>query len=101
MLFRSYTKDAEVPITTASCWKTMTAIACLSYITPEQLKLPVYVGTTELNSIASSPKFVGGETCTLEDALHFMMLLSSNVAPNVIARGVGTLILQQQLAQKP
>lgn len=96
-----YTKDAEVPITTASCWKTMTAIACLSYITPEQLKMPVYVGTTELNSIASSPKFVGGETCTLEDALHFMMLLSSNVAPNIIARGVGTLILQQQLAQTP
>ncbi len=96
-----FTKDAEVPITTASCWKTMTAITCLSYITAEQLKTPVYVGTTELNSIASSPKFVGGETCTLEDALHFMMLLSSNVAPNVIARGVGELMIRSQLAQNP
>lgn len=94
-----FTKDAEVQITTASCWKTMTAITCLSYITEEQLQTPVYVGTTELNSIASLPKFVGGEVCTLEDALHFMMLLSSNVAPNVIARGVGELIIRAQLAQ--
>ena len=79
----------------------MTAITCLSYITEEQLQTPVYVGTTELNSIASLPKFVGGEVCTLEDALHFMMLLSSNVAPNVIARGVGELIIRAQLAQTP
>ena len=98
-IYPHFTKDAETQITTASCWKTMTAITCLSYITEEQLQTPVLVGTTELNSISSLPTFYGGEICTLNDALHFMMLRSSNVAPSVIARGVGELILRAKLAE--
>lgn len=96
----NYTKNAEQTITTASCWKTMTAITALSYIKEEDLDNLIYVGSTELNSIASTPTFYGDEWITINDALHYMMLPSSNVAPNVIARGVGTMMLREVVNQK-
>ena len=68
----------------------MTSVTCLSYITAEQPKNKVLFGTTKLNSISSTPTFYGGEICTIEDALHFMMLSSSNVAPNVIRAPIQT-----------
>lgn len=96
----NYTMNAEQTITTASCWKTMTACTALSYITESDLQKLIYVGTTELNSIASTPTFYGDEWITFEAALHYMMLPSSNVAPNVIARGVGEIMLRKVLEER-
>lgn len=96
----NYTKNAEQTITTASCWKTFTACTALSYISEEDLQKLIYVGSTELNSIASTPTFYGDEWITFEAALHFMMLPSSNVAPNVIARAVGEMMLRQFLEDR-
>jgi DNA-directed RNA polymerase subunit RPC12/RpoP len=96
----NFTKNAEQTITTASCWKTMTACAALSYITEADFQKLIYVGSTELNSIASTPKFYGDEWITFEDALHYMMLSSSNVTPNVIARGVGEMMLRKVLEER-
>ena len=94
----NYTKNAEHTITTASCWKTLTACTALSYITEADLQKLIYVGSTELNDIASTPTFYGNEWITFEAALHYMMLPSSNVAPNVIARAVGEMMLRERLA---
>nr|HPN90114.1 hypothetical protein [Bacilli bacterium] len=70
----------------------------LSYITEADLQKLIYVGSTELNDIASTPTFYGNEWITFEAALHYMMLPSSNVAPNVIARAVGEMMLRERLA---
>ncbi len=92
----NFTKGGKEPIVTASCWKTMTAFCALSYINDEQLNKQVTVTSSELNQIASTPSFNGGEIITIKDALHFMMLPSSNVAPSVIARAVGEMIVRAE-----
>ena len=50
----NYTKNAEQTITTASCWKTLTACTALSYITEADLQKMIYVGSTELNVLLAS-----------------------------------------------
>lgn len=86
-----YSKKGTALITTASSWKTMTALTSLSLLTEADLDELITVGASELSSTtnAASSYFSGGEVITLRDALHFMMLASSNVTPSVIARYIG------------
>ncbi len=92
----NYTKDGKELIVTASCWKTMTGLCALSYMTDEHFSKQVTIGTSELSSIVSTPKLEGGEIITLKDALYFMMLASSNVTPSVIARSIGEMIVRAE-----
>ncbi len=92
--FINYSKNGKELITTASTWKTFTGLTCVRYFTEEQLDMKITVTAEDLNSIDSMPPLKEGDVITLRDALHFMMLPSSNVAPTIIARAVGEDILR-------
>ena len=88
--FINFSMNGKELITTASSWKAFTGLTCCRYFTEEQLDMKIEVLSTDLNSIDSTPSFKGGEIITLRDALHFMMLPSSNICPAVIARIIGS-----------
>lgn len=83
-----YAKNANEQLDPASLTKVMTALVALKHGSPEQLL------TASDNVLITEPgaQLCGikpGDTMTLEQALHILLLYSANDVANMIAEGVG------------
>lgn len=96
----NFTYNGDAAITTASCWKAMTAITAISLYDETHFQEEFTVYKSELSSTINSsvPNFQGGEVVTYEVAMHSMLLSSSNVAPSAIARFVGEKIVKGEIS---
>lgn len=95
----NFTYNGDAAITTASCWKVMTALTALSLYDETHFAEEFTVYKSELSSTINSsvPNFQGGEVISYETALHSMLLSSSNVAPSAIARFIGEKLLKGEI----
>lgn len=88
LLFRKKENDQEVP---ASITKVLTAMVMLDYIKDLNTKLEI-----KSSDLSALTVFQSGDVVTFKDALHCLMLPSSNDAATAISRVVGKLIINGQ-----
>ncbi len=86
-----YDKNGTMPYYTASSWKILTCMTALDYITDLDERLTVTPGCIKTGS---GPVFVGGEEITYRDALHLILLPSSNTTCVAIANAIGQKLLE-------
>ena len=83
-----YSKNANLKMYPASLTKVMTALVALKYGTPDQ----VLKATNAVNVTESGATLIGlkaGDTMTLDQALHVLLINSSNDAALLIADCIG------------
>lgn len=85
-----YDKNGTVSYYSASSWKILTCMTALDYITDLDEKLTI---TETCIKTGSGPAFLGGEEITYRDALHLILLPSSNTTCVAIATAVGQKLL--------
>lgn len=88
-----YDKNGTMPYYTASSWKILTCMTALDYIADLDETLTI---TESCIKSGSGPVFDGGEVITYRDALHLILLPSSNTTCVAIAAAVGQKILQHE-----
>ena len=95
----NFTYNGDAAITTASCWKVMTALTALSLYDETHFAEEFTVYKSELSSTINSsvPNFQGGEVISYQVAMQSMLLSSSNVAPSAIARFVGEKLVKGEI----
>ncbi len=83
-----YVKNANIQLNPASLTKIMTAVVALKYGSPDQ----VLTASSETLVSEAGAQVCGlqvGDTMTLGQALHIMLIYSANDAANLVAEGVG------------
>lgn len=81
-----YSKNADVPRYPASTTKLMTAVLLVNYLKPDD---PVYVSTTAAHQARVRLGLKAGTTITADEALHALLMKSSNDVAYAIAETVG------------
>lgn len=85
-----YEKNANMPGHVASVTKIITAIVLLDHI--KDLAKKIEIQSEDIKS-GTGPVFLEGDIFTLRDALHCLLLPSSNTCAHAIARVVGNKII--------
>lgn len=88
-----YEKRADEILKPASVTKVLTSMVMLDYIDDLQSTIQMQEGD---QTGGSANNLVVGDIITYYDALHNMLLPSSNVTTTVVARTIGQLILDQE-----
>ncbi len=89
-----YDKNGTSFYYTASSWKILTCMTALDYISDLDERLTI---TESCIKTGSGPTFVGGERITYRDALHLILLPSSNTTCVAIAQAIGQKIIDRGL----
>ena len=80
-------KNSAKRIPIASITKLMTALVATELLQPDD---PIPIGWDVLVGKGISGKFIAGETLSLEDAIHAILIASNNEVAAAIAKTVGT-----------
>ncbi len=83
-----YAKNINEKFYPASLTKVMTAIVALKYGQSDMI-LTASTNSTDISYDAQAVKIKAGDTMTLDQALHLLLIYSANDVANLIAEGVG------------
>lgn len=89
-----YDKNGTSFYYTASSWKILTCMTALDFISDMDERLTI---TESCIKTGSGPAFVGGEQITYRDALHLILLPSSNTTCVALAQAIGQKIIDRGL----
>ncbi len=87
-----YDKNGTNFYYTASSWKILTCMTALNYISDLDERLTI---TESCLKTGTGPSFVGGEEITYRDALHLILLPSSNTTCVALAQAIGQKIIDK------
>lgn len=92
-----YEKDADRPVTPASITKLVTAVTALRLADERDILSSAELTVSSDDNVEGSGRNVReGDRFTFRDAMANLLLASSNVSANVIARTFGTILLKEE-----